>query len=215
MKTLFAMGFRPAQDLWNNRSVSGRFLGGPSLGRPLAGWEIDEITAKITKGRQQMSQIQSWIESKKVANPFNWTLFDDPVKQQNFYDIMAIATDNQSNADKVWSMIQNPASADYDIPDEDLWRANEWAQAVNAMYVSMQQYGGPAPAAGPTGPVSPFPSVLPTGGKKPATVKPPGAAVPGMAPAPQPMILGVPQNTFLLGGGVLAIAGILAYGLLK
>jgi len=205
MKTLFATGFEISRNVWTSTGPSGAYLGaGAELGRPLTAAEIDGFTSKIAQGRQKLAAVRAFIAARIDADPMLQRTFNDAVVQRNFWDYLDLINKDQYYADRVWDQIQNPSSAEYDIPDNDLDYTNEWAQVVDIVYSAMQQYGGAPPVArpgaiGPTG--------LPTG------VAPKKGVAPGAMPmAPQPMILGIPQNTFLIGAG-LAGLGLLAVAL--
>ena len=216
MKTLFAFGFKASHDVWDRRTVGGVFLGqgparrSPSLGRGLSAAEIDQLTAMITTGRQKQARINAWIESKKAAQPFGWKLFDDDALQANFFNWQSTANSEEDSVARIWEGITNPSSADYDVDQDDLIRAKDWANMVNWMTGAMEDYGGrvtTTPATTPTNlpgiaPMTPVTGVKP--GIKPANP---------LLVAPEPKILGVPQNTFVVGAGALAIAGILTYAL--
>lgn len=197
MKTLFALGFQASYDLWDRRTVAGTYLGRsqPRLGIPLTGAQVDEYTRKITQGRQKLAQLRSWMAARTGNDPTLTRTFNDPVVEKNFWDFIELVTKDQYYVDRVWEAIQNPTGPEYDIPENDLAYVDEWAQVIDNLMYAPQNYGGGRPA------------VIP--GAVPGTT--PGAAL----RTPPKQILGVAQDTFVLGAGALAIAGILTYALVK
>src|ERR1043166_983631 len=195
MKTLFATGFGNARNPWFDMHPAGVPLGSAQLGRPLTASEIDQYTAKIVQGRQKLAPIPALIAARIDADPMLQKTINDPVVQKNFWDFMDLANKDQYYVDQTWDMLQNPTSADYDIPDENLGRTDEWALVIDDLMYVPQNYGkgfvGPKPAAGP---IPVIPGVTPG-----ANIRTSPPALPGA----QPMVLGVPQNTFLIGAGVL------------
>lgn len=198
MKTFFAVGFEPTKDLWDRRTVAGTLLGqAHTMGRPLSSQEIDAYISKIQTYRRKLAQVRTWIASRIDADPMLSKTFSNPVVEKNFWDYMDLINKDQYYADQTWEALQNPVSADYDIPEENLSRTDEWAQVIDIVYGAMQEYGAARPGIAP----------------KPG--KPGAPTILTAPPAPEPKILGVPQTTFVVGTGIAAIAGILAYGLLK
>lgn len=197
MKTMFAVGFQVSHNVWDKRTVSGTFLGQARpkvLGETLSRAQIDQYMSKITAGRQKLAQLRQWIASRINADPMLVRTFNDPVVQKNFWDFDDIVTKDQWYVDQTEDALRNPTSADYDIPEENLARTDEWAQVIDNMIWGMNEYGK-VPL---TSPVKP--------GVKPGN--------PLLTP-PESKILGVPQGQFVIGAGVVAIGGILAYALLK
>lgn len=174
MKTMFTVD-NFSKDMWR----------GPSLGDPLTAAEIDDLMSKITAGRQRLAQVRQWIASKIDADPLLARTFNDPVVQRNFWDYLDLVNTDQSYVDRTWEALQNPVSADYDIPNENVQRTDDWSKAVDILYGAMREYGN----VQTTTPIGTTP------------VKP-------AAKAPEAKILGVPQNAVILGGGILA-AGLL------
>jgi hypothetical protein len=204
MKTMFAVGFQVSQNVWDRRTVSGTFLGQARpkvLGETLSSAQIDQYTAKIANGRQKLAQLRKWIASRIDADPMLARTFNDAVVQKNFWDFDDIVTKDQWYVDQTEDALRNPPSADYDIPTENLGRTDEWAQVIDNMVWGMNEYGK-VPL-----------TTTPITGVRPA-IKP--GAKPGnpLATVPETKILGVPQGQFVLGAGVVAIGGILAYALL-
>jgi len=167
----------------------------PSLGRGLTAAEIDQYTAKITTGRQKLARINAWIESKRAAQPFGWTLFDDEALQANFFNWQKTANTEEDSVARVWEVLTNPSSADYDVNQDDLIRTNDWATMINWMTGAMEEYGMKKPGA----------VVGPTPGVKPG-------ALPGAMPtAPSK---GVSTNDLLVGGAIALGVGALLYAIL-
>lgn len=178
---------RPVNGFLASMVPSRTFMGGAELGRSLTSAEIDSYTSKISGGRQKLVRINAWIDSKKAAQPFGWTLFDDSQVQANFYSWMDTMNSDQPSVDRVSSMLENPAGADYDIPDSDLDRTDEWALMIDYMTQAMKQYG--------TG-VKPGQIVGPTGGTVPSGTRP-GTKLP--APLPS---TGISTKDALTYGGI-------------
>jgi hypothetical protein len=190
-------------------------LRGASLGRGLTASEIDSYTAKITDGRAKLAKINAWLDAKRAAQPFGWTAFNDEVSNRNFFGWMDTIGADQYGADNTWAMIQNPSSGDYDIPDDYLWRTDEWAMVINTAYNAMIQSGGAVPTtspasrpAGAAAVMPPYNPLSPTGGKVPSTY--PGAYPPGMT---APKSTGISTQDILVGGGIALGVGALLYAL--
>lgn len=202
MKTLFSMGFQSYDPFTVRHPSLGQFQGleSPSLGRGLSAAEIDQLTALITTGRQKLARVNAWIESKRAAQPFGWKLFEDEALQANFFNWLSTANNEQPNADRVWEVLTNPSSADYDVNQDDLILTKDWAQMINWMTSAMEDYGGakPAPTMVKQGPMIDPRTGLPI----PGTTKP---------VAVQPSTVGgIPTSTLLWGGGAIAAAIALA-----
>lgn len=163
MRSRFTSSFRPAgfrQVALMRPAMGFKVSRGATLGRSLSSAEIDAYTATIESGRKKLARINAWINSKRAAQPFGWTLFDDAQVQTNFYNWMDTMNSDQPAVDRVQAMIEDPVSADYEIPDGDLDRVDEWALMVEYMTQAMQQYGtgvkpgsivGPTPGRTPSG----------------------------------------------------------------
>jgi hypothetical protein len=201
MKTLFSMGFQ-AHDPFTFRHPSmGQSLAF-QLGRGLSAAEIDQLTALITTGRQKLARVNAWIESKKAAQPFGWKLFEDEALQANFFNWMSTANSEEPSVNRVWEVLTNPSSPDYDVNQDDLIMTKDWAQMINWMTSAMEDYGGVKPTAAP---IAKQPMIDPRTGLPIA---------PTRATAAQPStVAGIPTSTLLWGGvavaGAIALAAIL------
>lgn len=101
---------------------------------------------------------------------------------------------------------------DWYVLDEDTNKIVEFVNTINQAYqLYSSMVKGVAHGPVPVSTSSPRPGAVPTGA--PSTAKP--AVAPTKGIMPEAKILGVPQSTFIVTGGIVAIGGILAYGLLK
>jgi hypothetical protein len=196
MKTIFSMGFQAHNPFSGRHPGMGQFSGlqSPSLGRGLSASEIDAYMKKITEGRQKLARIEAWIESKKAAQPFGWTLFgDNEALQANFFNWQKTAASEEGNVARVWSEITNPTTADYDVASEDLILTNDWATQINWMTGAMEDYGG----------VKPTPTIA----KRPMIDPRTGLPMPTTMPTAQTSTVGgIPTGTLVLGGAALLAA---------
>lgn len=117
------------------------FFGGSELGRALTSAEIDDLTAKISAGRQKLARINAWIESKKAVQPFGWKLFDDEALEANFWNWSKTAASEEDSVARVWAEITNPTTVDYDVNQDDLILTKDWINMVNWMADAMERYG--------------------------------------------------------------------------
>lgn len=196
MKTLFTMGFA-AQSMW-----SGQVLKGPSLGVALTAAEIDGYMSKIKNGRAKLAQVRAWIAARIDADPMLARTFSDAVVQKNFWDFMDQIDRDQWYVDQTWEGLQNPTSPDYDTPEENLARTDEWAQIIGTLVAATQQYGGTVPRVVRMGPDG-----------RPLPAGTPGAVVKPGTPVKESTILGIKTNDLLLGASVAVGVGALLYAL--
>lgn len=205
MRTLFETGFGNSRNPWVSAAPSGAFMGSASLGTPLSAAEIDSYTSKIQQGRAKLAQLRAWIAARIDSDPMLQKTINDPVVQKNFWDFMDIVNKDQYYVDQTWDMLQNPTSADYDIPEENLGRTDEWVTVINDLMYVPQNYGKTA-IPGVTLAPGAIPGAVP--GALPGAR--PGALPPKLTQPVQPMILGVPQQTFVIGAGVLGLGLLVA-----
>lgn len=208
MKTLFAVGFQATQDLWDKRTVSGVFLGqrrGDGLGQVAAYGSVpsgsltqdqrNAVYAMIKDAMMKVTEVDTWIHAageggQKAAMGSSFDLFRSYINR---------AAELGETVWPLYSRLGNGSAEDSYILEGDENKVVEFVNTVNQayqLYVSKLK-GGPAPAPVPAAP----------------TVKAPAAPSTGIMP--EAKILGMQQTTFIGALGLVVIAGVLGYGLLK
>lgn len=215
MKTLFTIGFGPTRDLWNHQPQAGPFLGWgrPQLGQAAAYGAVptgtltesqrNDVYALLKDAVTKGSEIDAWIhavgeDGQRSALGSNFDGFRSYINR---------AADLAETAYPVYQRLGSDNQEDWWIADED---GNKIVEFVNTIASAYQMFSSKGRAGGVATPAVTVPkgAPAPAPGKLPTAAKPASTGI-----MPEPKILGVPQNQFLIGAGVVAGIGILAAAL--
>lgn len=186
MKTLFATGFGNSRDVWYGRYPSGAFMGSSGLGEDYTTMDEgyrDRYLGKIGVYANKLQSMSSIIAlAQSDPTTFRVVMGTDA---DAFLSNMYQAQSLYPSVQAVSARFQSDTPSQWQASASEMDNSENWTRLIDKMFALYQAH--PQAAA--------------------ARVQP-GA----MPQAPQPMILGIPQNTFLIGAG-LAGLGLLAVAL--
>ena len=210
MKTLFATGFGHSRNIWHGSSPSGVFMGSSNLGQDYMTMSEEYRNKYIGKIGPYLNKLQSMSSLLTLASSdpmtFRSVMGSDT---DNFISLMNDAQSLYPDVQRVYARFQSDSAEEWYAAPSEMDNSENWTRDIDKMYALYQAHSQ-APVK-----AQPMTALPPTRGTTPGVVPGRGTVPAPLPTAPEPRILGVPQSTFLLGGGVIAIGGILAYGLLK
>lgn len=169
-------GYRPAAPRLGRPAPARR----PVLGVQLSSEERATTLTKIAAGSQKMAQVRKWIASRIDQDPMLLRTFREKYISDNFWGYDDLVVKDQWYVDQTSKQLQSANSQDWDVPEENLARTDEWAQVIDIMHAAMQEYGAAlAPGARP-----PVPGAVatppPSGGLKTTDLLVGGAVAVGL-----------------------------------
>jgi hypothetical protein len=188
MKALFTAGFSHSRSVWRGDHPVGALMGSPMLGQDTN--KLDEAYRN-----KYLGKIGVYLNKQQAMNAVIALATNDPTAFRNyvqgdaaaFLSAMYEAQGYFPDVQRTYARLQSDSPDQWYATSSEMDNSENWTRDIDKMYAIFQ---------------SRFP-----GGQLPARAgMAPGAAMPA---APQAQILGIPQNTFLIGAGIVGL-GILA-----
>lgn len=213
MKTLFETGFGSSRNVWYGRHPSGAFMGSPVLGQDYMTLDEGYRNKYLTKIGSYLNKLQSMSSLLALASSDPMTLRSVMGSDtDNFLSLMNDAQTLYQDVQRVYARFQSDSAEEWYASSSEMDNSENWTRDIDKMYALYQAHSQVPMKAQPLTALPPAaaarPGTLP--GMMPGTM--PGKAPMTMPAAPQPMILGIPQNTFLIGAGIAGL-GLLAVAL--
>lgn len=148
MKTLFQMGYFSNDVFRGNAALAPVALAGtPSarLGELLDASGRSRVLAAIAAGTQRMAEVRKWIASLIDRDPMLARTLRDQVVVDNFWAYDDLVVKSQWYVDQTAAQLSSDDPAQWDVPEENLARTDDWARSIDILHGAMREYGGNQP----------------------------------------------------------------------